>query len=70
MLAMYLSRQLTSSAYAEIAKHFGGKSHSTAISAENNVRSWLENGKAIGRGQAAMSAQEAIDRVESLLRSG
>ena len=42
MLAMYLSRQLTSSAYAEIARHFGGKSHSTAISAEKNVKSWLE----------------------------
>ncbi len=70
MLAMYLSRQLTSSAYTEIARHFGGKSHSTAISAENNVKSWLEQGKSIGRGHAAMSAQEAIDRVESLLRSG
>ena len=70
MLAMYLSRQLTSSAYTEIARHFGGKSHSTAISAENNVKSWLAEGKSIGRGHAAMSAQEAIDRVESLLRSG
>lgn len=70
MLAMYLSRQLTSSAYTEIARHFGGKSHSTAISAEKNVKAWLENGKAIGRGHAAMSAREAIDRVENLLRSG
>ncbi len=70
MLAMYLSRQLTSSAYTEIARHFGGKSHSTAISAEKNVKSWLEQGKLIGRGLSAMSAQEAIDRVESLLRSG
>ena len=70
MLAMYLSRQMTSSAYSEIAKHFGGKSHSTAISAENNVKKWLDAGKAIGRGQAAMSVREAIDRVENLLRSG
>ncbi|MEM8670671.1 MAG: DnaA/Hda family protein [Planctomycetota bacterium] len=70
MLAMYLSRQLTSAAYSQIAKHFGGKSHSTAISAENNIKSWLASGKAIGRGPAAMSVQEAIDRVEGLLRSG
>ncbi|MGB1816950.1 MAG: DnaA ATPase domain-containing protein, partial [Rubripirellula sp.] len=27
MLAMYLARQLTASAYSEIANHFGGKSH-------------------------------------------
>jgi chromosomal replication initiator protein len=70
MLAMYLSRRLTSSAYAEIASHFGGKSHSTAITAENNVKAWLESGKPIGRGHAAMSAEDAIERVESLLRSG
>ena len=70
MLAMYLSRQLTSSAYVEIAQHFGGKSHSTAISAENNVKRWMDSGKMIGRGQGAMSVREAIDRVENLLRSG
>jgi chromosomal replication initiator protein len=70
MLAMYLSRQLTSSAYMEIARHFGGRSHSTAISAEKNVKKWLQSQKSIGRGAAAMSAQAAIDRVESLLRTG
>ena len=70
MLAMYLARQLTASAYAEIATHFGGKSHSTAISAENNVRKWLECGKSIGRGPLAMSTREAVARVENLLRSG
>ena len=70
MLAMYLSRQLTSAAYTEIAGHFGGRSHSTAIAAGKNVRAWLSSGKPIGRGQTAMTAQEAIDRVESLLRSG
>ena len=70
MLAMYLARQLTASAYSEIASHFGGKSHSTAISAENNVKKWLENGKSIGRGQLAMSTREAVARVENLLRSG
>ncbi len=70
MLAMYLARQLTASAYSEIATHFGGKSHSTAISAENNVKKWLESGKSIGRGQLAMSTREAVARVENLLRSG
>ena len=68
MLAMYLARQMTSSAYAEIARHFGGKSHSTAIAAEKNVQKWMEVGKSIGRGRALMSTQEAIDRVENLLR--
>jgi len=70
MLAMYLSRQLTSSAYSQIAGHFGGRSHSTAIAAERNVKKWLDNGKSIGRGNAAVSAREAIDRIETLLRTG
>ncbi len=70
MLAMHLSRQLTSAAYAEIGGHYGGRSHSTAIAAGKNVDRWLRDGKSIGRGHAAMSVQEAIDRIESLLRSG
>lgn len=69
MLAMYLARQMTSSAYAEIARHFGGKSHSTAIAAEKNVTHWLGDGKTIGRGHAAMSTREALDRVENLIRN-
>ena len=69
-LAMYLSRQLTPSAYSEIGNHFGGRSHSTAISAEQHVKSWITEGAAIGRGVTAMSAREAIDRIETLLRTG
>ncbi len=70
MLAMHLSRQLTSAAYAEIGGHFGGRTHSTAIAAGHNVQTWLKNGKSIGRGSSAITAQEAIDRIEALLRSG
>ena len=69
MLAMYLARQMTSSAYAEIARHFGGKSHSTAIAAEKNVKRWLGASKSIGRGHAAISPREALDRVENLIRN-
>ncbi len=70
MLAMYLSRQLTSAAFAEIAGFYGGRSHSTAMAADKNVRTWLDGGRSIGRGPAAMTAQQAIDRIESVLRSG
>lgn len=70
MLAMYLSRQMTSSAFSEIAKHYGGKSHSTAIAANQKVEKWLSTGKSLGRGPRAMSARQAIDRIESMLRAG
>jgi len=69
MLAMYLSRQLTSSAFAEIAKHFGGRSHSTAIMASKRVQQWLAAGKTVGRGPTAISTKEALDRIEHLLRA-
>ncbi|MCC9656628.1 DnaA/Hda family protein [Rhodopirellula halodulae] len=69
-LAMYLARQHTGSAFTEIAKHFGRRSHSNAISAISKVENWLASGKPIGAGDGAMSAQDAIARVESRLRVG
>ena len=37
MIAMYLSRQLTSMSYPEIGSRFGGKDHSTIISAVKKI---------------------------------
>ncbi|QDV32178.1 chromosomal replication initiator protein DnaA [Tautonia plasticadhaerens] len=41
MLAMYLARKHTGAAYSEIGRYFGGRNHSTVISAEKKVRCWL-----------------------------
>jgi chromosomal replication initiator protein len=37
MIAMYLSRKLTGSSFPEIGSRFGGKDHSTVISAVNKI---------------------------------
>ena len=37
MLAMYLARKHTGAAYSEIGRFFGGRNHSTVISAEKKV---------------------------------
>jgi chromosomal replication initiator protein len=37
MLAMYLSRRLTKAAYTEIGGYFGGRNHSTVMSAERKI---------------------------------
>jgi chromosomal replication initiator protein len=37
MIAMYLSRHLTSMSYPEIGSRFGGKDHSTIISAVRKI---------------------------------
>jgi chromosomal replication initiator protein len=42
MLAMFLARKHTGAAYSEIGRFFGGRNHSTVISAEKKVRGWLE----------------------------
>ncbi|MGB7347144.1 MAG: DnaA/Hda family protein [Pirellulaceae bacterium] len=70
MLAMYLSRELTPAAFAEIGRYYGGRSHSAAILARRRVEDWIASGKPIGRGSASLSARDALDRIESLLRSG
>ena len=38
MLAMYLARKHTGAAYSEIGRYFGGRNHSTVMSAEKKVR--------------------------------
>jgi len=43
MLAMYLSRKHTGAAYSEIGRFFGGRNHSTVISAEKKVAGWMRD---------------------------
>jgi len=43
MLAMYLCRKHTGAAYSEIGRYFGGRNHSTVISAEKKVLGWLRD---------------------------
>lgn len=43
MMAMYLARKHTGAAYSEIGRYFGGRNHSTVISAEKKVRAWLQD---------------------------
>jgi chromosomal replication initiator protein len=43
MLGMYLARKHTGAAYSEIGRYFGGRNHSTVISAEKKVLGWLRD---------------------------
>lgn len=43
MIAMYLMRKHTSAAYTEIGRQLGGRNHSTVLSAEKKVESWIES---------------------------
>jgi chromosomal replication initiator protein len=43
MMAMYLARKHVGTAYSEIGRYFGNRNHSTVISAEKKVQSWLRD---------------------------
>lgn len=69
MLAMYLARKHTASAYSEIGQHFGGRNHSTAVAAEKKVRGWLESNGELSLGERTFRVREVIELIErDLLR--
>jgi len=70
MLAMYLARKHTQSALAEIGQYFGRRSHSTVIAAQKAVGEWVASGTPIVLADATWSVDEAIRRVEDVLRAG
>jgi len=70
MLAMYLARKHTQSALAEIGQYFGRRSHSTVIAAQKAVGEWIATGAPIVLADAAWDVEEAIRRVEDVLRAG
>ena len=68
MFAIYMCRKHTAATYGEISKHFGAKTHSTAVAAEKKVRAWLEQDASIAIGDRDWRATELRDRVERELQ--
>ena len=64
MLAIFLARKHTAAAFSEISKHFGGKSHSTAVAAEKKVRQWLRDDAELALGERRFRVREIVERVE------
>ncbi len=68
MLAMWLARKYTRAALSEIGSYFGGRSHSTVVSAQKKVNQWVENGQELQCNSGNWTADEAVRRLESRLR--
>ena len=64
MLAIYLCRKHTNSAYSEIGRYFGGRNHSTAVAAEKKIRQWLEQDSELVLGERHLRVREIISLVE------
>ena len=63
-IAIYLARKHTSATYGEIAKHFGAKTHSTAVAAEKKVRAWLSTDMLLELADRRFQARDLLGRVE------
>jgi chromosomal replication initiator protein len=70
MLAMFLARKYTRAAYAEIGDYFGKRQHSTVISAQKKVESWLESDSSLSLAKGRLTIREMIRSLESSLQVG
>ena len=67
MLAMWLARKHTRAALSEIGNYFGGRAHSTVVSAQQKVGDWMGEQATLRIANAQCSVDEAIRRVERKL---
>ncbi len=63
-IAVYLARKHTSATYTEIARHFGAKTHSTAVACEKKVRAWAGSDELLELGERRYQARDVLERAE------
>ena len=68
-IAIYLSRKLAQAAYSEIGRHFGGRNHSTILSAERKVATELQRRASVQIGARDWPLGELIDSLEGELNA-
>jgi chromosomal replication initiator protein len=69
MLAMWLARKYTRSAWSEIGQYFGRRSHSTVISAHKRVERLIGSQAQIGLSDRTCNVEDAIRKLENALRT-
>jgi chromosomal replication initiator protein len=67
MIAMYLARKHTQAALSEIGRFFGGRNHSTVISAQKKVDLWLHGDASLSLSETAWKMNEVIEHLERRL---
>lgn len=70
MVAMYLARKLTQSAYSEIGAHFGGRNHSTVMSAERKVAEQINSAQTIRVASENWKLQDILQTLEDRIKVG
>jgi chromosomal replication initiator protein len=67
---MWLARKHTRAGLSEIGSYFGRRSHSTVISAQKKIESWMSDPSPLKLACGSLSLEETIRRVEANLRAG
>ena len=67
MLAMYLARKHTRAAYSEIGAYFGGRNHSTVITAEKKIVNLLKDRYQMRVSAQQFSVADVIENIEQQL---
>ena len=70
MLAMFLARKHTQAAYSEIGKYFGGRIHSTVMSAEKKVLDWVATRSRVQVASQVWAFDEVVESLEQQLLAG
>jgi chromosomal replication initiator protein len=70
MLCMWLARRYTRAALSEIGDYFGGRRHSTVVSAKRKFDELISRGGEMLVGDRPYQVEEAIRRIEASLRTG
>ena len=70
MLAMFLARKYTRTALSEIGDYFGNRQHSTVISAQKKVESWIATDELIGCGRGQVAVRDMLKSLEATLQVG
>lgn len=70
MIAMYLTRKLTTSAYSEIGAYFGGRNHSTVISAERKIQESMRAGEALKVSAERWELEDVLRTLEDRIKAG
>ncbi|MEZ6066579.1 MAG: chromosomal replication initiator protein DnaA [Planctomycetaceae bacterium] len=70
MLAMYLARRMTNVAYSDIGRHFGGRNHTTVMSAEKKIARQLELNESIRIAAENWPVRDVLQTLEQQVLAG
>jgi chromosomal replication initiator protein len=70
MLAMYLARRLTQSAYSEIGRYFGGRNHATVMSAERKIARLIDESGCLRVAAESWPVHDLVSTLEQQILAG